>query len=687
MRLGARFAVWMLWFVVYGAAVQLGLSFYFDPESVATFWPASGLFMGLLVIRPYREWPWIVLLCAISQLGADYLASQRALGINASFALSNSLEPMTGALLVRRVFSGCPDFGRLRHVLGSGAIAVVAPVATATIGSAIVSQQFGANFFSTLQIWWAADALGMLAVVPVVVYFGTTDTWNPRTWTKPGLETIAILAVTGLTSFFVFGTPAGPALSVLDHPYIIYPPLIWAALRLNPREVATIGLSICLIVVFATDHGYGTFIRFGETTRERVLAVQAFLAVTLVSVSVLSAVMHERRESERRRDQLEAQLRQSQKMEAVGQLAGGIAHDFNNLLMVIQANLDLVALNLIPDHKDHEESQSLIAQANEATDRATMLTRQLLLFSRQAPPNRERINLNDVLFRIEPMLRRVIGEHIDLRFDASASLPSISADNGQMEQVIMNLVLNARDAMPNGGRVTISTANGGSGDGPSPNESGEVRMVVADDGPGIPDDIQPRLFDPFFTTKEVGKGTGLGLATVHSIVLTNDGSIAVQSKVGRGAAFVVCFPALQRESEAPIPRSLPTGDGHGSETILVCEDENAVRSVLRQALEDGGYDTLLARDGEDAIEKAKGAESIDLLVTDLVMPGMNGPELADRVTEICPQIRVLFISGYTSDVLARSGKEPGDIELLAKPFRATQLRHRVRQVLDKRAAI
>ena len=387
------------------------------------------------------------------------------------------------------------------------------------------------------------------------------------------------------------------------------------------------------------------------------------------------------------RRNLEEQFQQAQKMDAIGQLAGGIAHDFNNLLTVINSSAELLLEEVSPGLL-----RDGVADIRAAGERAAKLTHQLLAFSRKQILEARVLDLNAVISESEKMLVRLIGEDISVVTILAPSLSMMKADVGQVEQVILNLVVNARDAMPSGGRLTIETKDvilrGDTqivGEGPSPGRY--VELSVTDNGTGIPESIRERIFEPFFTTKSVGKGAGLGLATVYGIVRQSGGHISVASSVGAGTKFTVLFPSA---SVAPVlADSLAPADSSalGTETILLVEDEDAVRRIARAVLERHGYTIIEANCGSVAVELARQhAGEIHLLVTDVVMPGMCGRKVADILSEMIPgALPVLFMSGYTDDAVVRNGVHDGRDNLLAKPFTARSLIKRVRGALDSKA--
>ena len=384
---------------------------------------------------------------------------------------------------------------------------------------------------------------------------------------------------------------------------------------------------------------------------------------------------------------LEQQLRQSQKMEAVGRLAGGIAHDFNNLLMVISGYSEFLLERLGGEPHLRGPAQEIAS----ASERASSLTRQLLAFSRKQMLAPRIVNLNDIATENLKMLTRMIGEDIDLVMTPGKNLWSVRADAGQIEQVIMNLAVNARDAMPSGGKLTIETANISLDEEyarvHAPLRAGDYVMVsISDTGGGMDAETQSHIFEPFFTTKGT-KGTGLGLSTVYGIVKQSGGYIWVYSEVGRGTTFKIYLPRVPSVEEhamhtvtAPVQfqRVEP-----GTETILLVEDEANLRYLARQYLEKQGYRVIEAADGAVAMQIAVAHEGIiHLLLTDVIMPGMNGRELAQRISEIRPNVKVLYMSGYTENVIGQDGTLDAGIRLLQKPFNLRDLKSKVREVLD-----
>jgi PAS domain S-box-containing protein len=404
---------------------------------------------------------------------------------------------------------------------------------------------------------------------------------------------------------------------------------------------------------------------------------------------ILSVIrdVSELRRSQQALQRMEEQFRQSQRLEAVGRLAGGVAHDFNNILTAISGHSSLLAESLAPDDPRREDVEGI----RTAAQRAAALTRQLLAFSRKQVLQMRVLDVNEVVRALDTMLRRVIGEDIRLDLVLASDLAPVRADPGQLEQVIMNLAVNARDAMPGGGRLTIETANVALEEpdaaAPSALPSGPHVMVsVADTGVGMDAETQSHIFEPFFTTKEVGKGTGLGLSTVYGIVKQSGGSIWASSEPGRGATFRIYLPPVHEPVESPdvaaAPVSRPSG---GHETLLLAEDDPGVRQIVSDALAQQGYSVLRAPDGQTALEIARAHPGvIHLLLTDLVMPGMTGRGLAEALRAERPGVRVLFMSGYTDDAVVRQAVLDTGLPFLQKPFTPGALAAKVRAVLDRR---
>ncbi len=404
-------------------------------------------------------------------------------------------------------------------------------------------------------------------------------------------------------------------------------------------------------------------------------------------LTFLDITAHKRSEEERAK--LEAQFRHAQKMEAVGQLAGGVAHDFNNLLTAILGNVELLRGEVESGRKDDQKLLTSAEEIERAGHRASSLTRQLLAFSRRQMIKPEILNVNLILSEMERMLHRLIGENITLKLALGEGTPPVRADAGQFEQVIMNLTVNARDAMPDGGTLEITTAATHLDERycqarrdvqPGP----YVQITIRDNGRGMDAATLERIFEPFFTTKPTGRGTGLGLSTTYGIVNQAGGHINVESSEGVGTRFDILLPAAPASAqpgarpgqEGPVPR--------GTETVLVCEDEPSVRQLAEQMLARTGFKVLTAENAAKAIAAAREHPgAVDLLLTDVILPDQNGKRAAEEIMQLYPHLRVLYMSGYTADVIAKHGVLQDGVEFIDKPFTLRALVQRVREVLDR----
>ncbi|MBU1055732.1 MAG: response regulator [Proteobacteria bacterium] len=382
---------------------------------------------------------------------------------------------------------------------------------------------------------------------------------------------------------------------------------------------------------------------------------------------------------------LEQQLLHSQRLEAVGRLSGGIAHDFNNLLTMILGNAELILEDSIITDKVRERIQEI----HTAGERAASLTRQLLAFSRKQVLQPKIMNLNKTAKNMEKMLLRMIGEDIELRAFLAPDLGQIEADTGQIEQVIMNLIVNARDAMPEGGKITLETENVDIDEKYADTHTSVipgsyVMLSISDTGIGMSDETRIRIFDPFYTTKDKGKGTGLGLSTVYGIIKQSKGNIWVYSEPGKGCTFKIYLPQVEK----PIPKAelMPKSIDTliGSETILVAEDDEMVRNFIVRALQGYGYKVLTAASGEEAIEISLAYKNtIHLLLTDVIMPGINSRDMEESIKTSRPKIKVLYMSGYTDNTIVHYGVlDPGK-EFIAKPFTPESMARKVREVIEK----
>ena len=488
---------------------------------------------------------------------------------------------------------------------------------------------------------------------------------------------VAIMAAIALLDLVLVHTAA------LGFLYII--PLVVAAGFLKRWQILVLALT-CAVLREA-----GTRMPWSHDYVARIaLVATSFAGATLFVKELVrnQQVALERVKELIARQQLERQLRHAQRLEAVGRLAGGIAHDFNNLLSVIIGFSDLAQRQLVPESGARRDLEEI----RKAADRAAGLTRQLLEFSRREILQPKVIDLNALVTNLSNMLRRLIGEDIDFHLILQPALSRVTADAGSIEQVVMNLVVNARDAMPHGGRLTIQTAEiyietPSNGDPPGIQPGRYVMLAVQDTGLGMERRVQEHLFEPFFTTKDVGKGTGLGLSTVYGIVKQNHGDIWFRSERGQGTTFTIYLPPTEASLEAPVPSSrLTTAQRCQPATILLVEDNDQVRELTREILTRNGLTVIEAGGPGEAIAACKSASfHFDLLVTDVVMPKMSGPELAEKLSVDRPLLKILFMTGYADPSVLPRGHEGMATALIQKPLSEDSLIQSVRALLSQRA--
>ena len=642
-------------------------------------WPANGFAVAAVWLLGARVLPGV----ALGALAVMLLHAPLAV------ALIVPLAPVTQAWLATAVLRRLAFDERLERVRDPLALTLAAApagaIASATIG-ALVSWAFDGIANGDIRafwlLWFMRAWLGIVTVAPLVFAF-----LNARRLPRSGWRVVegAALAAGFLAVLaLIVSRWAEPAMNLPVALFVI-PFIAWAGLRFGARGAA-------LVVATLTAAAVGTaVIGIGPVARLPLASVQVgaflFLLIAAVIGQVLAAMAAERDDALQKRAQLEALLRHSQKMEAVGRLAGGIAHDFNNLLTAILGYTDILVHGMDTNDPRRAEAE----QIERAAMRAAELTRQMLAFSRRETGQATVIDLNRTLTKVEPMLRRVIGEDVKLTIAPKANRPLVRADAGQMEQVIMNLAVNARDAMPQGGRLTIETADG-SVDEATAAENHEARpgphvmLSVTDTGIGMSAAVRARLFEPYFTTKPAGKGTGLGLSTVYGIVRQSDGHLTVTSEPGAGTTFRVMLPLAEAGAAVetdPAVQKLPGGTEH----ILVLEDDASVRHMTRDLLTRLGYSVTAAASGRAGIALASDdTRHIDLVVCDVILGDMSGPSAAEALQALRPAVRVLYVSGHTDDAIVRTGVLEEGKPFLQKPFTPVQLARKIREVLEDREA-
>jgi len=714
--------------LLYYGAASLGLPLAWGNTNASPVWPSAGTAFAAVLWLGSRVWPGVAVGAFLANV-ETFLRNQAAdpgtiLATSAVISVGNTLEAVGGAYLLRRIAGSNGLFDRAPDVFKFVAAALVACVVSASIGATTVSVAglaSPARYPTVWFTWWLGDVVGVLVVTPLLLAwcYRPPRSWRPR----QALEAAVLFGGLVLASQLGFGGWPLPKDAHYPLGFLPIPFLVWAAFRFGPREAATAAAVTAGIAVWDTMHGFGPFV--GTTVQGSLLFLQAFVGVLAATILAMAAVVAERQDAQatlrRARDELEgrvtertqellrltetlraditerrqseealrvseAQLVQAQKMEAVGQLAGGIAHDFNNLLTVMGGRSAL----LLQRGGFSDAVRTDVELIGKTADRAAALTRQLLAFSRKQVLEPRPVEPNALVGGVVPMLRRLIGEHIELVIVAGRDVGHVLADPGQVEQVIMNLVVNARDAMPDGGMVKIETAGR---DLPEAARHAQghvppgqyVTLSVQDAGSGMDTATLARIFEPFFTTKEPGKGTGLGLSTVHGIVHQSGGYIGVDSAPGRGTTFTIYLPRIAAGAASPdAAPPAPSGATRGTETVLLVEDEEEVRRLASEILKGCGYTVLETGDPLEALTMAeRRSGAVDLLVTDMVMPAMGGSELAERLKITCRGMRVLYISGYTDEMITPAGTSGSGRAFLHKPFTPHDLTRKVREVLTR----
>lgn len=767
-------------------------------------WPPTGIALAALTALGLRYWPGVALGAFLAN-AATPIPVLAAVGI----AAGNTLEALLAAYLLRRAAGPSPRFDEGRSV--RALVLTAAPLgalASALIGVAtifFVAGEIQADRVpGAIAVWWTGDMLGALVVAPVLLAWGLSQTG--RRSTRGMLEIVVLCLGTVIAAEAVLGrSGALRLLGQVDYPYLLFPFVIWAALRFGPRGASLVTLTVALVAVWHTTGGSGPFV--ASTATGTLFAADVYLAAVAVTGLALAAAVARERETatetlHQRDEQLgvaldaarmgiwswssednrliwddtlrrlyalspdaaiggfdeflarvhpddreyvdrtvrkalqeggrldyefrivlpdgavrwiadqgrvvsgppgrppaitgvcmdvterhatEEQLRQAQRMESIGRLAGGVAHETNNQMSVVLGSVEFISRR----HDLPEAVRADVDQVRRAAERTAAVTAQLLAFSRRQVLKPQLLDLNDVVRRFEPTLRRVMGEDCSVALRSRGEVPSVKADPGQLEQVLLNLALNSRDAMPRGGALTVETFvteltpdMAGLKPGVRIVRGSYAVLAVTDTGHGMDRVTLSHVFEPFFTTKGVGQGTGLGLSTVYGIVKQSDGYIWAYSEPGNGTTFKIYLKASSG------PARVSASDGAKSErasgeVILVVEDEETVRSVAGRALMEAGFTVREAGSGAQALEMLTGNGRIALVLTDVVMPEMSGKDLAERIEKLIPGTPVLFTSGYTDGEIVRRGLLAPDAAFLQKPFTPEGL---VRAVRDRLGA-
>jgi signal transduction histidine kinase/ActR/RegA family two-component response regulator len=648
-----------------------------DGRSVTPIWPPVGLAVAVTYLGGFRLLPGIVLASFATNYGTQSLPGVIFI------ALSQLIQP----ILVVRILRALKFDPRLERVRDPVILSLVAgpagalAAATFVMGvNLVVGLVAPSEFFYGLWLWMLRDWLGTM-VVASFVFAWAKGRSAPWTWPRIA-EGLGLILIGFLGAQLMFGLWGIFADRDVPIAFIFFPLVGWAGLRFGPRGAATLVALISAFALAIAGLRVGPFATFPVAFTQVLLF--CFLALGSLSGHLLAAIMAERDDALERRLLLEEQLRHSQKMEAVGRLAGGIAHDFNNLLTAIIGYTEIVLTSLDPKDERRADAEEIARAAMRAAD----LTKQMLAFSRRQVLQPKIIDLNVALAKVEPMLRRVLGEDIVMTVTGKATSPWVRVDPGQVEQVVMNLVVNARDAMPQGGRLTVEASDAVLDEAALADQTdvkpGQfVMLSVSDSGVGMPAEVRARIFEPYFTTKDVGKGTGLGLSTAYGIVRQSDGHISVSSELGLGTTFRIYLPCAEAPPQValdPSVEKMPDGTEH----ILLVEDDPSVRRLSKELLLRLGYSVTEAASGRAGL--ALGSDDtrhFDLALCDVILGDMSGPAVAEALRALRPSIRVLYMSGYTDEAIVKTGVLDEGKPFLQKPFTPMQLAKKIREVLDE----
>jgi signal transduction histidine kinase len=645
-------------------------------RAVTPIWPPVGLAVAVIYLGGYRLLPGVA-------LGSFLLASTR---VPIHWAVMMGLAALIQPVIDVRILRWFKFDEKLERVRDPVILSLAAGPAGAMVAALVAltlqmlnGQYSGRDFGYQLVLWWLRDWLGVMTTATLIF------TWlnaRPVQWTWARIaEGVGMVLTLFVAAQLIFGLWGIFATREVPIAFIFFPLVGWAGLRFGPRGAATIVALISAFALGIAGMGVGPFATYPVEFTQ--LLLFCFLALGSLSGQLLAAIMAERDDAMAKRLVLEEQLRHSQKMEAVGRLAGGIAHDFNNLLTAIIGYTEIVLHSLDPKDERRADAEEIARAAMRAAD----LTKQMLAFSRRQVLQPKVVDLNIALRKVEPMLRRVIGEDIVMTVTGKASHAFARVDPGQVEQVVMNLVVNARDAMPQGGRLTVETADAvldseAVADLPDAKPGAYVMLSVSDTGSGMPPEIRARVFEPYFTTKDVGKGTGLGLSTVYGIIRQSDGHISLSSELGLGTTFRIYLP----RAAAPVAAAAEQGVEkmpEGTEHILLVEDDPSVRRLSKELLLRLGYSVTDASSGRAGLALGSDTRHFDLALCDVILGDMSGPAVAEALRALRPTIRVLYMSGYMDEAIVKTGVLDEGKPFLQKPFTPMQLAKKIREVLDE----
>ena len=660
--------------VAYWLVAELTLLAATDAGRVHPMWPPAGIALAALLLGGARLLPGIA-------LGAFVTTTLHLALASAPFVVIGMMAQAVVNVALLRRFAFDARLERIRDPLVLLGVTAAGAAISAAFGllAILVDETPDNVWLRPFVIWWMRDWLGTLVVSSLIL------TWvksQPLRWTKPRIvEAVAIVIGLIVISQMIFGVRSiiipGQRVPLA---FAFFPLVGYAGLRFGPRGASSMVVLATIFVLPVAAMRIGAFA--GSSVGFSIFVSHLFLTLAWISGHTLAAVRAEWEDALQRRLALEEQLRHSQKMEAVGRLAGGIAHDFNNLLTAIIGYAEIVMVGLPPGDSRRSDAEEIARAAMRAAD----LTRQMLAFSRKQVLQPMVIDLNIALSKVEPMLRRVISEDIVMTISPRAVRPLVRVDPGQIEQVIINLVVNARDAMPGGGRLTVETGDPVLEPGMLPPDAKPgpyVMLAVSDTGVGMTADVRARIFEPYFTTKDIGKGTGLGLSTAYGIVRQSDGHILVSSETGQGTSFRIYLPRSEAETATVDAHAGDRMHG-GSEHILLVEDDPSVRRLSREILVRLGYTVTEAASGRAGL--ALGSDDtkhFDLALCDVILGDMSGPAVYEALRALRPNVRVLYMSGYADEAIVRSGVLEEGHPFLQKPFTPRDLASKIREALDR----
>ncbi len=644
---------------LYALCAKLGLLFPLEEQSVTLVWPASGIGLAAVLVYGYRMWPGIVLGIILS-IVITHAPPLYGIGVT----VSSTLEALAGAYLLHW-FQFDKRLGSVRDILlfvfvgigVSSLFGTALEIASAVLAGITLSQPVA----SVWSLWWLGDSMGALVTAPFFLAWLAPSSPLHLTSTRI-LEAVVLIGILLGVSLIVFAEPALSHAARYPLAYLLSPLLLLAAFHFEMRGATTAILAVVVLAVWGAFLGTGPFA--GTTPYRGIALLWAFMSVMSVTTLVLTAMITERRRMDNERIQLQRQLHQSQKMDAIGQLTGGIAHDFNNMLTSILGFSELAQDRLKSIRED--KLNAYLAEIRQAARRAKELVQQLLTFSRASEASLVTFDGAALIHETLNMLRATMPATVEIRSDVEARTLTVSMDPIMLQQMVMNLCLNARDAMKDNGRIDITARRRYVSNALCASchkvFSGEfVELSVKDNGPGIAAEVRERLFEPFFTTKPVGEGTGLGLSVVHGIMHSSGGHITVSDALGRGGAFHLFFPPAesvppQGDTPEDAAREIQPGEGR----VLVVDDEVSVASYLRVLLEGSGFKVTTQTDPVAALKVFKAdIGAIDVVVTDQTMPRLTGLEMAKQMHSLRPDLPIIICSGYherfTEEQLALKG--------------------------------